>query len=480
MKKYDKEPNLANLIDFFEKDYINRNGYLIRFVELLKSIDDSYSIAIDGSWGTGKTFFVKQAKIILESYNSYLVEKSDKKESLSKVKAVYDSLCKQNSVENKEQLIFPIYYDAWLHDSDTDPMLSLIYSVMNETGDVLKNWGKKDIIANFLAIINSINLGITVNQSFSASISIGDIKNELDKYDDKSFLKNIQEAENVKNYINEFFEELLPEKCNRLVIFIDELDRCSPIYAIKLLERVKHYFNNTRITFVFSVNLFELQNSIKVVYGKRFDANRYLDRFFDLRMVLPEMNIDDYVRFLIGNSHSQRSDFIKHILNQYSFTMREINRFLKINEIAVGHYDEWNEKFDDANDPDLEKRRFYHYIKAVFSPLLIALKFRDLSGYESFTRGTNVNLFLRFVDNESYKFIYHPLCGIHTTDIPRIPISSELRRNKLIELYETIFVRREHDKKKSIKIGIVEIPYNAKQIIIDSISLLSEFAIYND
>ena len=78
------------------------------------------------------------------------------------------------------------------------------------------------------------------------------------------------------------FEEVLFEKSERLVIFMDELDRCRPSYAVQLLECIEHYFINDRITFVFSANLEQLQHTIKNIYGNDVDACRYLDCFFDL------------------------------------------------------------------------------------------------------------------------------------------------------------------------------------------------------
>ena len=80
---------------------------------------------------------------------------------------------------------------------------------------------------------------------------------------------------------------LIPDN-ERLVIFIDELDRCRPTYAVKLHERVQRFFDNEKITFVFSVNLLELRNTIKKFYGANFDGDRYLDRFFDVIIPIPD------------------------------------------------------------------------------------------------------------------------------------------------------------------------------------------------
>ena len=62
MKTFDLSPTKDNLIRTYENDTIQRNNYLHRFIELINSIDDGFSIGLGGNWGSGKTFFVKQTK----------------------------------------------------------------------------------------------------------------------------------------------------------------------------------------------------------------------------------------------------------------------------------------------------------------------------------------------------------------------------------------------------------------------------------
>lgn len=88
-------------------------------------------------------------------------------------------------------------------------------------------------------------------------------------------LEKIRSAKSLQDQVAEFLESLLAERGNRLVVIIDELDRCNPKFAIRLLERIKHYFNNSRVTFVFALNVAELQHSIRNYYGNGFDATRY-------------------------------------------------------------------------------------------------------------------------------------------------------------------------------------------------------------
>ena len=89
-----------------------------------------------------------------------------------------------------------------------------------------------------------------------------------------------------------------PDDPKPIVFIIDELDRCRPTFAIELLERVKHIFNQVPgIIFVFGLNRTELTKSVQSVYGD-IDADIYLRRFFDHRFTLPTPGIEEYSKSL--------------------------------------------------------------------------------------------------------------------------------------------------------------------------------------
>ena len=83
----------------------------------------------------------------------------------------------------------------------------------------------------------------------------------------------IKEKESIKELVKDFLDALINERGDRLVIFIDELDRCKPDYALSLMERIKHFFDDERVTFVFAVNLSQLQHTVKSYYGSEFDLS---------------------------------------------------------------------------------------------------------------------------------------------------------------------------------------------------------------
>ena len=102
------------------------------------------------------------------------------------------------------------------------------------------------------------------------------------------------------------------------------------MFAIKLLERIKHYLLNDSMIFVFSINQVELQKTIRNYYGVDFDASRYLDRFFDCRIVLPEVEPILFMNTLgIYNYSKVREDICFEFIRQTKMSLREISKYKK-------------------------------------------------------------------------------------------------------------------------------------------------------
>ena len=137
----------------------------------------------------------------------------------------------------------------------------------------------------------------------------------------------------------------IPQKLNerashkRIVIIIDELDRCTPDYAIETLEAIHHIFASERITFVLGLHRQQLMESIKAIYGQGFDAEGYLDRFIDLTIPLPASR-DDFIKaklgqYIVANGVHYRSDYAQQLLMaMQNINAHSIDRFVK-NLIAV-------------------------------------------------------------------------------------------------------------------------------------------------
>lgn len=87
-----------------------------------------------------------------------------------------------------------------------------------------------------------------------------------------------------------------------IVVVIDELDRCRPTYAIKLLEEIKHLFDVPGLVFIFGLHGDQLAHSVSGAYGPGFDGKAYLRRFLQRRYTLAPPDLEPLVRLLLERS----------------------------------------------------------------------------------------------------------------------------------------------------------------------------------
>lgn len=365
MKIVDLQPTAENILDTYSDDAIGRNEDVFHFVNMLNTVNRPFSVAVDAPWGAGKTFFVMQAKLVLDAFNPHTKRLEDVEATL--VQGVWQRSKGAGQVEIQPQVT--VYYDAWRNDNDIDPVHSLIYTILQtvDSDFVLKeSAGLIRLAAGFVDAFEGTN--------------ISDLLGLL-RGDDP--LKAIGAQKQLEQLFADFLESLLAERGNRLVIFIDELDRCNPSFAVKLLERIKHYFYNDRITFVFSVNINELQHTIKKHYGTDFDACRYLDRFFDFRISLPPANMDFFFQNA-GLAHSRYiyDSICKDIIEMCNFTFRETTKFLQT-AFAAAHKPTHDERIRFVFN---EGRGQFFCIECIV-PLMIALRIKDYTKYQNFVLG---------------------------------------------------------------------------------------------
>ena len=143
----------------------------------------------------------------------------------------------------------------------------------------------------------------------------------------------------------------------RLIIVIDELDRCRPDYAVRFMETIKHVFEVEHVTFVVAANVAELAHAINGLYGEAFDGKGYLERFFDLSLSLPEGTRQAFVKQVVQDANLS-SDFGKDIPSDHidgpltaeeivdymlfhsTLNLREIHKTLKHIKIMLLFYRE--------------------------------------------------------------------------------------------------------------------------------------------
>ena len=459
MEFYDLVPTNENVYQTFVDDKIGRNPKVFKFISLINRIGSSCSISLDGSWGSGKTIFVKQVKMVLDSLNQFKVKGDYFEQEEETVKTIFSRLCDKTTPVESIKPHVCVYYDAWENDSDTDPLISLAYKISKDFSSeyVFENAPKiQEVVSSALKTIVSGITNIDVNRI----------------YDDCYFTNKLEEIEKTKSLeqtISEIFDSLLPEHGDRLIVFIDELDRCKPTYAVKLLERIKHYFTNSKITFVFSTNLQELGNTIKKMYGSDFDADRYFDKFFDLRFSLPEINIDSYLSYLGCWEGVINLEIFKKIIKQYQLSMRGICKFLKIYELAKPSDIALNRVL--YSDSCSKGTRFF---EGAVLPLLVALQLTDLHDLNMFISGKNPKPLIDLLKDGEYPY----LSLLNISEMPIFKENGEKSiEDVIIALYNKIYnpnIRLDISKFGN-NMNLIEFHPTILKMFHESFSLISEF-----
>jgi len=400
--------------------------------------------------GAGKTFFVKQAIEIIKSLSIVDYEINPKiKEFINKFQDE-----EMKNIEARGQL-FPIYFNAWEYDSNEDPLITLIYSIIDQNPDSA-NMEKKgeSIKEKILKIISNFKIGFSYQDNIGRSVGI---ELQHSGRQEKKLTEDIYSVEKVKQTFNELLEEIMIERTNKLIIFIDELDRCNPVFAVKLLERVKHFFCDDRFIFVFSTNLMELQYTIKKFYGEGIDGYSYLDKFFDLQFSLKSVNMENYInsmKVINVNSGYFIDVCSKEMCLLFNFSLRKCNRY--INLISL-EYEQIREGNRDA------------LASCILFPILLAIKIKDINLYEKIILG-NGGEELKGIILKSKGIVGTMNCFFNTEDK-----ESEFTFD-FLQLYNAIFVNKEEIGFREVRIGNKNIQYvQCRKMLMDMLTFLTDF-----
>ena len=455
MSPFAIKPTEENLLSALKDNVLDRNDDLERFYNLLTAQESACSIALDGRWGSGKTFFVKQENLIINAMNSLSnIEMDKRNQILGNLKSLhYDE-------SNQDDSALAIYYDAWQNDNDSDPIQSIIFETIRQIGMQYSFADETNIIECAKAILNHF-----AGRDISDFI---EILNKKDPFDSFRYEKSLEEK------FKGFFSEIIAERGNRLVIFIDELDRCNPAYAVRLLERVKHYFDDERITVVYSINSLELQHTIKHYYGIDFDGSRYLDRFFDIPVGLPSPNLSKWYSKIGFYSGDIQEEICKRIITFWQFELRDMSRFYQTVKIATK-----NIRLGRFERPE-ENARFAMIEFLV--PTMIALKICDVNAYEDFRNGRRPDILVDLFETE---YVARHLTSIllendesyENADGKKLVSKKE----KLISFYNAVFNQEDTSRNGygEIVVGDCSFNRNSKNFVISIVNSISMYAEYN-
>jgi len=292
-------------LTFKTRDEYNRKPIAESITRLIESNLDITPLVIDGGWGTGKSEFCK--KLIA------LVKEEDKFET--------------------------VYIDAFQADHANEPLLSLIAALAS----IMPESEKKTFIQKAIpAIKSSTKIVLKAAVSHVLRQDMADAVEEFDKDISKASDKAIDSAVDrlIHCHVNakENLEQLksvlrkAAEK-KQLIVFIDELDRCKPNYALETLELIKHTFDIKGIHFVLVTNLEQIRASVNHCYGQGVDAQRYLEKFIKFTVKLPLLTeISEPLKTHVSKKHFKELTGTNELLTQ---SKELYSSFVALSERAI-------------------------------------------------------------------------------------------------------------------------------------------------
>lgn len=255
------------------QDKIGREEIVDKVCGLVGSLkkDKNFCLAINGAWGSGKSFVLG------------LIE-----EKLSK----------------KQEYII-IKYDAWENTFYSDPLIAILSCVIDGIEEKLYLVERTEEKAKKAAKtgVNTLAKLSTKIEKLKAVIEgiktiIKDFHNPIDTAalgDFKSYQKLLKATKEILNEITQAGE--YREKQTKLVILVDEIDRCLPDEQLKILERLHHLFDVKNCAVIVTMNQICVAETVKTIYG--IDGYEYLRKFFNFTFRL-DASANEYLKNLLG------------------------------------------------------------------------------------------------------------------------------------------------------------------------------------
>lgn len=264
------ESDLLNLAPFARR--------LESYISVEKDyVDGSLVVTLDAPFGSGKSTFLEMWK---------------------------DSLTKKR--EEGEFVPMPITLNAWESDFCGDPLVAILSGLLGAV-DQWKGPAKpdksklkeaaKDAAWFAVGLANGFIASTTGIDALDASELTGQKKaDRAKKIPDfiEIHEKRTQAMEDLRSQLEESFGGIEL----KVVVFVDELDRCRPDYAVSYLETIKHVFNIKGMAFVLAIDYNQLSSSTKALYGNSMKFEDYFRKFSHRTIRLPDPDANTFNSFI--------------------------------------------------------------------------------------------------------------------------------------------------------------------------------------
>ena len=284
-------------------------------------IPDIQMIALYGEWGSGKTSLMK-----------YI----------------------QEQLKKEPKNFSTVFFEAWKLENDENLALSLLDSISKENKGNVGIY--KDKIWNSLKKITRSTISGIRTPLFDVGKAFDTGKQA---FENKSFNDAVKAFEDSYVELETAVLNNIDGANRKLIVFIDDLDRCAPENVLSLLSAIKLFFTfGQKTIFICGLDEKAVDEAVKVKYGNVIKSGEYMEKIFDISFDMPKPNINKMIGYYFADMpnmvkgvqeffeamHFTNPRHIKKVLNKYLLlryykeTGLDVNKLIPDQDIEFFRY----------------------------------------------------------------------------------------------------------------------------------------------
>ena len=344
-----------------EKDALDFMPYVETLADIIQTGNTPLTIGVFGTWGSGKTSLMRMVKngIPDSKYKGlpqdYTIAwfdawKYDKEESLWRafllcvLSAIKDRVNAQGKPTDEFEKLQSLIY----RDIEIEKIGNVTIDLAKLGGVAAK--GLAQLSLSFVPGLASLTKLVDGLQSGAAK-NVDEATGAIRRERTKIHLEQIQFLEQFQDKFRILIEQHVAVN-GRLVVFVDDLDRCLPEKAIEVLESIKLFLDVKNCVFVLGLDQDVIARGIEIKYKEfskkegsggqqRFTVEgiRYLEKIIQLPFQIPPVIQDDMGNFVEGLSDEWPHEechkvFAEGLGDNPRQIKRTVNAFLMLTKLA--------------------------------------------------------------------------------------------------------------------------------------------------
>lgn len=273
-----------------------------------------FTIGVTGKWGAGKTSVLRRAFATLGGQPiSQSLQFGE-----SKTEIPEDELERYRHNNRSDELRWPlplnvvanqslaIWYSPWQHQSAEAPIIPLLQEIRAQYGrkrkwlEGVKKLNRQGGLAALTLLEHATDAALSLYLEKPVKLAVGATENVRKAWreEDPDNLTRASDGQRFHLLFEDAVENLLADlvpddvpfsEQTRLILFIDDLDRCEEKTVVSLLEAIKLYLGTRRCVFVLGVDDVAVADAIKRHWNRpNDDHNReYLEKLFQATLPVP-------------------------------------------------------------------------------------------------------------------------------------------------------------------------------------------------